>query len=211
MIKLQVDIDDLLDAKARKKLLQLNTGQRKRLNRKLGRYAINQSRERLRNQNDVRGGKLAKSKTGKKVLAKQGNGMVVYASADKATITWKNDLTGSIAFQHHYGIAERWTASKAKRLFGQPDYKAPATREQARSLLAVGFKIKAKKGTKRPSQKWIMDNMTIGVAGAAIKKLRKAPTVKSWIVPIKKRQFLGATQNDVMAMVEMITKTVMKK
>ncbi|MEY8240004.1 MAG: hypothetical protein RPT25_06640 [Cycloclasticus sp.] len=212
MIDLSIDVRQLIDAKDIKKLYQLRAGQRSRLNKKLGRLVIRQSKKRIRNQKDLRGGSLAKrAKGSKKVLKGMGKGLTVFAGPNKATVTYANGLTGSIAFQHHHGIPELWTAAKAKRLYGQPDYDKPATREQARSLKAVGFKIRAKKGrTKSPSQKWIIDNLTIGQAGALIRKLGNTPSKQTWFVPVQKRQVLGADRQDIELMAHLIIEAVNK-
>ena len=213
MIDLSVDIRQLMDVKDVEKLYQLSAGQRGALNRKLGRLLIKQTKKRISQQRDIHGNGLKKRKSGKgKIYKKLGRGLTVFAGPNKARVTWKNGLTGSIAYQHHHGIPERWTAAKAKRLRGKPDYKGPATREQARSLKVLGFKIKAKKGrTKIPTLKWIMENMTNGVAGLEIKKLRGTPSKQSWLIPVSKRQVLGVEPIDVKMMADLITQTVNKK
>jgi len=213
VINVSVDIKDLLDAKDIKKLYQLSKSQRARLNRKLGRLVIKQTKKRIRTQRDIRGGELAKRQKGsKKVLKSFARGLTVFAGPNKSTVTWKNALKGSIAYKHHNAIPELWTAAKLKRLYGEPDYTKPATREQARSLLAVGFKVEAKNGkTKRPSQKWIMENMTIGVAGKELRKIAGKPSKQAWLVPTKKRQVLGAEQADIQLMADLIIKSVTQK
>jgi hypothetical protein len=212
MIKFSMDMGALLTAKDIEKIFQLSKGQRTQLNRKLGRYVVKQTKGRIRTQNDVRGGKLAKRQKGnKRVLAKMAKGLVVFAGPNRATMTWKNNLTGSIALQHHQGISERWTAAKMKRLMGQPDYSKPATREQARSLLAVGFKVKSKKGYKRPTQKWILENMNIGHAGKLLRILKNQQPKKIWFVGLQKRQVLGATKQDVLQMVNTIQNFIHQK
>ncbi len=210
---INIDIRQLLNAHHIKKLYQLNPGQRAQLNKKLGRLVIRETKKRVREQRDVRGGSLAKRKNGsKKVLKKLAKGLVVFSGPNKATVTWRNGLSGSIAYQHHNGIPEMWTAAKLKRLYGEPDYSKPATREQARSLLAVGFKIRVKGGkTKRPTQKWIIDHMSIGKAGSLLRELSGKPSKKTWFVPVTKRQVLGADLHDINLMADLIINAVTDK
>lgn len=212
MLEGSIDVGPLLTAKDVKKLYQLTATEKKRLNRSLGRIAVKGTGKRIQTQTDVRGGKLAKRKTGnKKMLKGLKKGLVVYAKEGRATVTWKNNLMGSIAYKHHHGLAEKWTAAKMKRLFGEPDYSEPATREQARSLLAAGFKAKIDGRTKRPSQKWIMENLKIGQAGLLLRVLRDKAEKQSWLITLPKRQVLGASNEDISDMVQTIKNFISKK
>jgi len=211
MIDVKFDVGQLINAKDKARLFQLPENRKRQLNKRLGAFLVKQTRRRIREQKDVRGGGIKKRKDGKRrALAKMGKGLVVYPSAKGAIVTWGNGLMGSIAYQHHHGLSERWTGAKLKRLFGEPDYEKPATREQARSLLALGFKVKQNGTRKRPTQKWIMEKLSVGDAGFLIRKFQGSQPKKSWLVSLPKRQVLGATPADVLNMVDMIKQFIQK-
>ena len=94
------------------------------------------------------------------------------------------------------------------KIHGTPDYEQPASRKQAKALLKAGFRVstgesfksganKGKAKMKKPSQKYIVDNMTMGQAALVIRKLNKVENPpKRWTVKIPARPFLGVPGAD---------------
>jgi len=77
--------------------------------------------------------------------------------------------------------------------------------------LAAGFKAKIDGRTKRPSQKWIMENLKIGQAGLLLRVLRDKAEKQSWLITLPKRQVLGASNEDISDMVQTIKNFISKK
>lgn len=196
------------DLKLRKQLavLRLPPGKRKQLGRKLGREVIRQSKKRTSEQRDVHGNSFENRRRGRgKMLKRMMRPTKVYAGPDKTKVTWPNPLTGRIAFAHQHGIGETMTAEKARRKNGTPDYDAPCTPEQAKALLAEGYrqptggryKSGQRKGqtrTKRVSKRWIQDNITLGQAGLLLKILRSDDAKSSWEIDLPQRSFFGVSK-----------------
>jgi len=106
-----------------------------------------------------------------------------------------------------------------KKRRGSPDYDAEATKAQARALLKEGFKRPvgkyrsgAKKGqrkNRRVSQKWIMENMTLGQAGLILRLLRdEAESKKAWELTVPARPFFGLRKADATELSDRLIKTI---
>jgi hypothetical protein len=113
------------------------------------------------------------------------------------------EVLAKLPYRHQHGIAEPWSAARAAEQYGTPNYKAPATRAQAKALNAAGYRVSVKKKRgkgsrlKRVSIKWICENLTQGQAGKLIKLLSGNNTHSSrWESKPAARPFLGATPED---------------
>jgi hypothetical protein len=85
----------------------------------------------------------------------------------------------------------------------------PATAQQAKALREAGFKIKlpgsaSGKGWRKASQSWIRNNLTARRAGVILRSLRGEQTKKTWLIPTTPRSFLGATEQDVLDITNII-------
>lgn len=119
--------------------------------------------------------------------------MKVYASGDMGKVYWSG---GRVAAKHQHGHTEEWDASKAeKRNRSGKSQDDPATRRQAKRLRELGYRIRRGRGWKRPTLKYITENMTIGHAGAVIRAL-KGSSKDKWQVHLPARSFLGVTDTD---------------
>ena len=130
------------------------------------------------------------------MLARLGKGLKPYVKRGRVDVTWSNNMTGQIARRQQEGIAEQWSAAKAKKVYGTPDYSEPATRSQAKALRAAGYMINTKSGRsqKRPTIKWIVEHLSSGKAGIILRALRKAKRTTSWETKPTARPFLGVTK-----------------
>lgn len=203
MIKLSVAGD--LTLRQQLQVLRMPKAKRRQFNRKLGRQVITLSRKRIREQKGLddqpwEGRKSGKGKMLKRLM--KGKNVKVYANDKTAQITWPNGMMGRIARRHQDGIAETVTASDMAKRYGDPDYTGPATKEQARSLVKEGFRTyagKMKNGrvrTRKASQKWIVENITLGQAGLILRLMRETKSKKQWEIPVPSRSFLGVSAKD---------------
>ena len=189
----------LLSATQSMDLMLLTSGRRKRVLKKTANDVRKRSRQNLRMQKTVNGSSMQTRKTGKgRMLKGLGKTMESSATTRQAKVSWKNKMTAQIAYRHQHGIPENFNKSKMDRRYGTPDYDAPATRKQAKALIDAGYRIytgkkKGKTQTKKPSQRWIIENMTLGHAGYMVRTLRNEKAKSTWTVQTPARPFLGVT------------------
>ncbi|SHJ72024.1 hypothetical protein ACQ0P8_16325 (plasmid) [Halodesulfovibrio aestuarii] len=213
-LNLSVDKRSRLRLREQLTLLQMPPKKQRRIVMSMARTVRKQAAQNIRQQRTVRGTqmaprknsrnknrllkKLAGTKLGKNPKGK-GKGLNVYGRGKtKAEVTWGNAFAARIAYAQQHGIAQKWSASKARKRYGVPNYKAPATRAQAKALLDAGYRLRVRKkrgkGTrlKRVTIKWIRENMTVGKAALILNILRgneNRPT--AWEVKPEARPFLG--------------------
>ena len=80
-----------------------------------------------------------------------------------------------------------------------------ATRDQAKALKAAGFKVWARAinpgapvgKLKRPTLKWIVENLSVEKAGFILRTLRNTDPKQSWNVKLPRRPFAEVNKNDV--------------
>ncbi|MCY4641094.1 MAG: hypothetical protein OXC41_00070 [Gammaproteobacteria bacterium] len=179
---------------------------RKRIFKNLGRNLLKASRDHIRQQKTMTGEAMKKRKYGRgKVLKKMGKNIKFYASAKNVKLTWPNRMVAKLAYRHQFGVPEVLSASRMVNIHGTPDYQKPASRKQAKALIKSGFRVStgetfksgANKGRakrRKPSQKWVTENMKMGQAALLIRKLKRIENPpKRWTVKIPARPFLGVT------------------
>lgn len=190
-----------LTIRNRVQLLRLPSAKRKQLLRRMALSVRKNSRQRLRQQVDVEGRKFTarKDRTNrKKLLRGLGKTMRVAGNDKAARVYFASALTSKIAFAHQHGIDEVMTKATVQKRQGAPDYDAPATRRQAKELRAEGYKVRRDgKGYKRPTLKWITENLSLGQAGLILRVLRDQASVSRWVIPLPARAFLGANDQEV--------------
>ena len=182
---------------------------RKRIFKNLGRELLKSSRYHIRQQKTITGKTMEKRKYGKgKVLKNMGKTIKFFVDAKKVKLTWPNRLVARIAYRHQFGIPEVFNETRMLNIHGQPDYDQPASRKQAKALIKEGFRVstgetfksgvnKGKAKKKKPSQKYIVENMSMGQAALIIRKLKKTDNPpKRWTVKIPARPFLGVPGAD---------------
>ena len=181
---------------------------RKRILKNTGRVLLKESRDHIRQQKTLTGKPMVKRKYGRgKVLKKMGKTIKFFANAKNVRLTWPNRVVAKLASRHQFGIPEVFNAMRMQKIHGKPDYQQPASRKQAKALLNAGFRVtpentpkKSRKGKtrkKKPSQKWVIENMKMGQAAFVIRKLRKEERPpKTWKVKVPSRPFLGVLGGD---------------
>jgi hypothetical protein len=190
-------------------VLSMGSARRKRFLRQIGKEVRANLRGNISGQKTITGSAMEPRaiKKKKRMFRAMAKGMVTKIKNDhSADITWENLGQAKIAYRHHHGIPENFTAAKAKKQYGEPDYQAKATPAQARALNKEGFRVRVarKRGKggavlKRVPQKWIQENLTIGKAGLILRLMRtNSPRGKqSWKIKVPARPILGVTPADV--------------
>jgi len=183
-------------------LQSLPANKRTRILKTLGRYERALARKRIRTQTTVDGTHMASRADGKKakMLKRMGRTLEPYVkNANRLELKHKAGLTGRIAALHQDGGTESMSASRMARIHGKPDYKAAATRSQAKALIALGYKTKKTKGKgyRRATISEITENLSQGKAGVILSVLRDKPNKSRWPIPVKARPFLGDTTPNV--------------
>lgn len=205
------DISLNLDKKAMLRLgdqidvLTMGPVRRRKLLRKIGKQTRTNVRKNVRNQTTVTGQAMdpRADRKKRKMFRKMAKGMVVRLPNDHAAvITWKNAGQAKTAYRHHHGVPEDFTASRAAKVYGVPNYQKPATPAQAKALNQEGYKrpVARKRGKggailKKMSQKWIRENMSQGQAGLILRLMRTNSTrgKQRWTIQVPERPILGAT------------------
>lgn len=210
-LEFSVDRKSRLKLKEQLQILAMEPREQRKLVMTMARTMRKQAAVNIRQQQTVDGRAMAPRKDARnkrrllRGLAKAkiggGKGLTVYGrGTNAAEVTYGNKVSGQIAYRHQHGVPEPWNKKKAEKVYGRPDYNKPATRAQAKSLIAAGYRAPVKrkrgKGTrlKRVSVKWIRENMTLGQAGRILRHLRDVGHSKTrWEVDPPARPFLGAT------------------
>lgn len=196
---LRVDISGQLTLGRQLDVLRLKPAQRRRLGGIMARKVRTYSRRRLRAQRDLQGQAWEPRKDGsRKMLRGLSKRMRTRSDSRGAEVGFADSVTGEIAYAHQHGVPERWDHSKAQRVYGQPDYDAPCTRKQARALKREGYKVRMAGGRKRkPTMKWMLDNLTQGQAGLILRQMREEEPKRSWTIELPDRSFLGASHTEI--------------
>ncbi len=190
-------------------VLSLPSGSRKRLLQNVGRILLKRDRDNIRQQRTFSGKAMKKRQYGKaRVLSRMGKDLKFFANPKRVRLTWPNRAIARLASRHQFGIPEIFNSIKMLNIHGTPDYQQPASKKQAKALLQEGFTISSgkryqsgvKKGNsrrKKPSQKWITENLKMGQAALVIRKLRKEERPsKRWTIKVPERPFLGVPGGD---------------
>ncbi|MBB1403133.1 phage virion morphogenesis protein [Pseudoalteromonas sp. SG45-1] len=177
--------------------LQLKPNKRRNILRRVIRTTNKSSKERITKQTDLAGKTWQGRANGKKkkMLTKLKKFMKVRHSANDASVYFSGGNSGKIARAHQEGIS--LDAGKPKGKAAQ-NKEGPATRNLARALIAEGYKIPRRKGkgSKRPSIKWITENLSINQAGFLLRDLKGSSSKSTWQIDLPARSFLGQTQGE---------------
>lgn len=198
------DVDHLLNTV---ELIRMPAAKRRRILKKISRPIIKDARINIRNQTTVTGQPFVKRKgrKRKKMLSKMGKGLVGYASSEKVDIAYQIKLKGIAGKTQQEGRPQRFTAKQLKKIRGGTDkYQEPATRKQAKVLLSAGYTVRRKggKGRKKPTVKWITENLKQGQLWAIYREITGKKTKQSWNVTPPPRPYLGMSSQEVSELLE---------
>ncbi|PSW05642.1 virion morphogenesis protein [Photobacterium lipolyticum] len=200
--QIKVNKRDQLNMQEKLAMLALPPKKRFWILKTLGRWEKANTRKRIQQQKDIHSRALEgrKGKKRGKVMRRMAKGLEPYVrNSNTLDLTWSNKLTAKIAARHHIGQAQKVTAREMQKKYGTPDPKEPCTKSQARKLRELGLEVKRKKGkgTKKPSLKWIMENINKGKAGLMIRIMKGEPSKNAWDIPLAERQILGSNDREV--------------
>ncbi len=215
MITFKADERSFLRAKEQLTLVGLPTKSRQRILKEIGKVIAKQTKKNIRAQRDPEGRSWKKRKNGrKKVLRGFTKKLKHYQrkSNREVVIGWPS-ARGTIAQAHHSGIDEPSGLSKRKRQAkkqNEPTKNDPATRDQAKELRDLGYRLEKQgrqKRGKKPTVKFIMQNVTLGEAAKKIQELENKSPARSWDINRPERRLIGASPKRV----AMIIKREMKR
>ncbi|PAJ72259.1 hypothetical protein CJF42_22150 [Pseudoalteromonas sp. NBT06-2] len=201
MLKFELDTDEALQQLG---LLTLPAKKRQQILRKAGRRFRQNSLNRVKDKKNV-DGTAWKSSNSKKLFKKlkQKKSTYIKTTPNSVEIGFKRQRWGKLARAHAIGLEDEYSVAESKKKLKKakkPDYKAPATRSQAKELNRLGFKWwnKNTKKYKSISQKRISELFTVAQAGIVIKLLRpsKKNNKETWNIKRPKRELLGNTKKE---------------
>lgn len=206
MTGMKLDIFGQLNVEKRLKLLQLPPRKRRQILGGIGREIKRQSIRNLRAQRDVEGRAWAPRKRGndRKLLRRLSRQVQAnFVTPDFVDVGFK----GAVAYQQHEGISKVMSgAAMAKESGARGHYEDPATKKQAKALRDEGYKIRVagSKKWRKPSLKWITENLKQKQAGLILTILREEQPKKLWVTTVPGRAFLGATDAQVSKFVDKV-------
>lgn len=200
MSMIQFDVFGQLSVKKRLQLMTLPGPKRRRILSQMGRQLQRAARKRIQQQRNVDGSpwQARKDGSGRKMMRRLGRKMYYKATPDFTEISFQGHA-GSIARYQQEGFRQSVAASPALAKKGQPSYDENASKRQAKALRDAGYKIRRKgtRGWRKPSLKWVQENLKRGQAGLIIKILRDQASKASWQINLPSRSFLGATPHEI--------------
>lgn len=177
------------------KLSGLSAVMQQRLASRLADGVVQLSKQRIDEQVDLSGVafKARVSKSNKKMLLGLKARLRVLSVSNNTVVIGFDGKTSGIAAAQQFGQVTTVTAQQAKKSSG--DLSKPATAQQAKKLLDLGFKV----GRRKPMITQIMANYTIGQAAFLIHKLSNEQGIAiktSWTINLPARSFLGVANRD---------------
>ncbi len=199
---IKIDFKSSISKEQLNQLITLPPRKRRQLLGGLGRELKRQSIRNLRAQQDVDGKPWAPRKH--QGVKTKGRKLLRHINRQVAANVLTGEFVevsfrGAVALQQQEGITQVMTGGRMRESMTDNQKKKqndPATKKQAKALRDENYKIRVK-GTKKwrkPSLKWIQENLTQKKAGLILAHLRGVERKKSWITRVPGRPFLGATQ-----------------
>ncbi|MFC6977590.1 phage virion morphogenesis protein [Microbulbifer taiwanensis] len=123
----RVDISGHLTLSRQFQVLKMKPAERRRMAGIMARKVRTFSRKRLRAQRDLQGQPWEKRKVGRqKMLRGMSKRMRTRSDSRGAEVGFSDAVTAKIGYAHQHGVPEQWSAGKAEKVYGKPDYSAPA-------------------------------------------------------------------------------------
>ncbi|MDE1328495.1 phage virion morphogenesis protein [Vibrio aestuarianus] len=201
MIRISADERSYLRAIEQINLLKLDRKTRQRMLKKLGAAVAKTTRKNIRANRDPEGSQWKKRQKGRGKMLKGFTKKLKHFQKDdnKTLLVGWPSARGSVAYQHHHGLAQESGLSARKRQAkknNEPNKNDPATREQAKALRDLNFRLQPQgrqKRGKKPTLKWIIENMKLGEAAKTIQELENKTPARSWEVGRPERRLIGVS------------------
>lgn len=199
MLEIRADRRSVLRAKEQLELLMLDKKTRTRVLKEVGKYMTREAKKNIRAQRNPDGSPWAKRKKGRRKMLRGLTKKLKHFQKDNnrtLVVGWPT-RRGTVALAHHTGKAERsglhQRFQQAKQT-KEPKKTDSATREQAKELRDLGFRLpprgRQKRGNK-PTLKFITQNMTVGEVAKLISELENKTPARKWEVERPERQLIG--------------------
>ncbi|MFB9134258.1 phage virion morphogenesis protein [Vibrio olivae] len=199
MLEVRADKRSFLRMKEQLALLRLDKKARTRVLKTLGKYITKTTKKNIRAQRDPEGNSWPKRKRGRrKMLSGFTKKLKHFQKSDHRVLVvgWPS-RRGTIALAHHSGEAQKsglqQRFNQAKKA-NEPKKTDPATREQAKALRDLDFRLPAtgrQNRGKKPTLKFIMQNMTVAEAAKVISDLENKHPARKWDIDRPERRLIG--------------------
>lgn len=200
MLNVSYDKKSYLRLKEKLAVLQLDPKAKKRILRAIGKSTRDENKKRIRAQQDPEGKRWKAREKGNKKMMKGFTKKLKYQVKNtKFVEVGFPTKRGYVAYEHQHGLAQefdvqgRFREGKKKK---EPKKTDPATKQQARELRDAGYRMQPQgrqKRGKKPTLKWIIENLTVAQCYEEITKLQNKSPVKKWQVDRPKRELLGVS------------------
>ena len=185
---------------------------RRKILKKSARELIKRNKKRITAQKEADGKDFTPRKRGKKKMFRR-----VKKQLKIRNVT-DNDLllnvgNKNIAAKHYTGqtttgSAEKNQAIREKNGFHDNKYDS-ASRRQAKSLIKAGYKAKVNGRKRKPTIKWIVNNLSIVQAGKILRILR-GDRPRNWKIVLPSRKLLGYNDQDLNAVLNIALDLIKK-
>ncbi|MEZ9233250.1 phage virion morphogenesis protein [Vibrio amylolyticus] len=210
MLQVKADERTFLRAKEQIDLLMLDRKTRTRLYRRLGAQLVKKTKANIRAQRNPDGSPWKRRKRGKGKMFKGLQRKVKHRQFNNnrdLKVGWFG-FSSFVASRHHYGKGEkhRFTEKIDKdRRDEKIDKNSPASRVQAKNLRELDFRLKPQgnqRRGKKPTLRWVTENMTIGEAAKEIQKLENRQPKSNWQIDRPERQLIGISPKRMAMMIK---------
>ncbi|MGF1876670.1 phage virion morphogenesis protein [Photobacterium frigidiphilum] len=199
MFEIRADKRSYLRVKEQLALIMLDRKSRKRILSHIGRYTKKRTQKNMRAQKNPDGHQWKRRQRGRGKMFKGLARKIKYFQGDNNRVVYIGwpGFSGYVAEKHHVGENEqsslqaRFKQAKTKK---EPKKTDLATREQARALRDLGFRLapqgRQKRG-KKPTLKFITQNMTVAEAAKMIRTLDNKKPARKWAIERPTRRLIG--------------------
>ncbi|MGI2872252.1 phage virion morphogenesis protein [Vibrio fluvialis] len=208
MIQVRADERSYLRLIEQLKLLFLNQKSRKRILNSLGKQLKKKTKANMRSQRDPDGHAWKKRKRGRGKMFKGLQKKVSFRQTNNnrdLQVGWFG-FSSYVAARHHLGKSEQsgiWQIKKAEK--EELDKDSSATRVQAKQLKELNYRLEpqgTQKRGKKPTIRWIVENMTRGEAAKTIQELENKTPARDWEVGRPERRLIGVSPKRLAMMIK---------
>ena len=199
MQAIRADKGSYLRVKEQLELLRLDKKTRTRVLKEVGKYMTREAKKNIRAQRNPDGSPGAKRKKGRRKMMRGFTKKIKHYQIENnrvLVVGWPS-RRGTVALAHHTGEPEssglnkRFQQAKKSK---EPKKTDPATREQAKELRDLGYRLppqgRQKRG-KKPTLKFITQHMTVAEVAKLISDLENKSPARKWEVERPERQLIG--------------------
>ncbi|MGY2573161.1 phage virion morphogenesis protein [Vibrio sp. C8] len=210
MLKIEADERSYLRLKEQLAVLNLDKKTRQKMLKRIGAQIAKTTRKNIRAQRDPEGRQWSKRKKGRKKMLRGFTQKLKHFQRDdnKTLLVGWPSARGKVAYEHQHGLAQKSGLSARKRQAKkakEPNKNDPATKEQAKVLRDLDFRLKPQgrqKRGKKPTLAWIKENMTVGEAAKTIQELENKMPARDWEVGRPERRLIGVSPKRLAIMIK---------